>query len=308
MPVFNQENYLSEAIESVLNQSLKNFEFLLLDDGSTDSSAQIIGYYATVDNRIKAFYGPNHGKCEATNMLASLAQGFFLAFMDADDVMMPDRLETQIEFHLKNPKVDATSSHCYYINEKSKGLGQQNYPGLQTIEECNKIRENKIIIQCSFTALMTTKSAFLTLKGLSADKWPCEDFDFFNRLIDHGYSLVIIQTPLMKYRLHASAITEQNPLAVFEKIGWVFKCIELRRKNEAEIPFESYKMLRDADSTWKKLNRKRFEYSQIYFRRAGISMLSKKYFDFTIQLITASLLSPSHITLKVIRLLKPHLP
>ncbi|HEX9152619.1 MAG TPA: glycosyltransferase family A protein, partial [Flavobacterium sp.] len=98
MPVYNQEQYLIETIESVLAQTLKDFEFIILDDGSTDQSAQIIRRYAELDKRINAFFYSNSGKCVSTNFLVNQAKAKYCAFLDADDVMLPERLERQISF------------------------------------------------------------------------------------------------------------------------------------------------------------------------------------------------------------------
>ena len=118
LPVYNQAPYIAETIESVLGQSFKNFEFIIWDDGSTDQSAEIIKCYAKNDNRIRAYFEKNSGKSIATNKIVEFAEANLCAFLDADDVMLPDRLQYQIKFHQDNPGIHASSGHCYYINEK----------------------------------------------------------------------------------------------------------------------------------------------------------------------------------------------
>ena len=113
LPVYNQEKYVAETIESVLSQTFADFELLLHDDGS----AAIIRRYAAQDARIWASFAPNVGKCGVTNRLVEQAQGQWCAFLDADDVMLPERLEKQVAFHRAHPDLDATSCHCQYINE-----------------------------------------------------------------------------------------------------------------------------------------------------------------------------------------------
>lgn len=302
MPVFNQEQYVAETIESVLHQSFTDFEFLILDDGSSDKSSEIISQYAATDNRIVAFFHANSGKCQATGFLVGIAKGKYCAFLDADDLMLPSRLEKQVKFHLSNPEVDATSGHCQYINEAGKVLGTQYYPGLGSVEECRQARLGKRTVQCSFTSLMTTKQCFIELGGLHSDKWFSEDFDFFNRLIDRGYYLVIIQDTLMKYRLHPSSATMQDPLHMFDKNSWVYDCIERRRAGEAERTFEEFIEERNGESLFAKWKRRKYQYSQVYFRRAGISMMSKLYFNFLWQIVVASLLSPHYVAMKLVRL------
>jgi glycosyltransferase involved in cell wall biosynthesis len=304
MPVYNQEKYLADCIESVLNQTYRDFEFIILDDGSTDSSAEIIHKYAHKDKRIKDLYEKNAGRCIATNNLAQMAKGKLLAFLDADDNMYPQRLEKQVAFHLENPEVDGSSCHCQYINHKGDMLGKQHYPGLKTAGDSQKaLTENKII-HCAITGLMTTKESFLKTGGLRSEHWYSEDLDFFNRFIEHGHSLVIIQQVLMQYRIHATAVTMQKPLGLLDKRDWTIHCTLLRRAGKPEITFEEFMAKRGLESWWKKINRKRDSYSNIFFRRAGVAMMSKDYVNFCWQLMAASMLSPAYVFRKLTNLTK----
>jgi glycosyltransferase involved in cell wall biosynthesis len=304
MPVYNQERYLADTIKSVLAQTFSQFEFLILDDGSSDQSTEIIKKYSETDRRIIAFFHSNSGKCNSTNFLVQEAKGKYCAFLDAVDLMLPDRLEKQVGFHLAKTQVDASSCHCQYINKSGKVLGTQYYPGLRSIDECRKAKSTNQTIQCAFTGFMATKNSFLEVGGLSPDKWYSEDFDFFNRLIDKGYNLVIIQETLMKYRLHASAATMQDPLYMFDKNSWVYDCIFRRRAGQPERSFDEFMKERQMESGLTKWRRRQFQYGQIYFRKAGISMMSKMYFQFLYQLLLASILSPTYVFVKLSRLSK----
>lgn len=304
MPVYNQEKYLAETIQSVLDQSFQDFEFIILEDGSTDNSAEIIRKYASTDKRILPFFQSNTGKCIATNSLVAKARARWCAFLDADDVMLPERLEKQLAFHLDNPEIDASSSHCYYINEESQVLGTQYYANLQTVVESRKALANNQIVNCSFTGMMVSTKAFIETGGLRAPYWPCEDYDFVNRLIEKGYLLVIIQQKLMKYRIHSSAVTVREPLNILNKINWVNHCTLLRRAQQPEISLDNFLKLKEKDPWYFKLNRKRFSYAQIFFRRAGMAMMSKEYMRFFWQIITATFLSPALVFRKILNLNK----
>src|SRR5215467_6992847 len=96
LPVFNGGPYLQEAIESVLAQSYRNFELIIIDDGSTDDSWHTI--HKVQDPRVRAFRQANRGLPSALNWAIQLAEGAYIARQDADDVSLPERLETQIEF------------------------------------------------------------------------------------------------------------------------------------------------------------------------------------------------------------------
>ena len=102
MPVYNSEKYLREAIKSILNQTFTNFELIIINDGSTDNSLKIIKSFK--DNRIKIIKNKgNLGLIKTLNKGIDLAQGKYIARMDADDIAMPKRLEKQIAFFNENP-------------------------------------------------------------------------------------------------------------------------------------------------------------------------------------------------------------
>ncbi|MGH2416577.1 MAG: glycosyltransferase family 2 protein, partial [Microcystaceae cyanobacterium] len=122
MPVYNSEDYLYNSINSILNQTFKNLEFLIFNDGSTDKSAEIIQSYS--DPRIK-FYNSykNCGHVVHLNRGIDLAQGQYIARMDSDDIALPKRLEKQVTFLEKHPEVGILGSYCWLINELGQKLG-----------------------------------------------------------------------------------------------------------------------------------------------------------------------------------------
>src|SRR6266852_208035 len=105
MVVCNVERFLAEAIESILGQTFKEFEFIIVDFGSTDRSKSIILEYQDKDNRIKFHTIPHCGLGEARNAAGFLAQGQYIAIMDADDIAVRDRLMWQIDFMEKHREV-----------------------------------------------------------------------------------------------------------------------------------------------------------------------------------------------------------
>jgi glycosyltransferase involved in cell wall biosynthesis len=105
MPVYNAEKFLAEAIESILNQTFTDFEFLIFNDGSTDNSLKIIQQYQRKDSRIKLVYsGENKGYVFHLNEGIRLAKGKYIARMDADDIALPERFAKQVDFLERNPE------------------------------------------------------------------------------------------------------------------------------------------------------------------------------------------------------------
>ena len=112
MPVYNAAPYLAEAIQSILAQTWVDFEFLIINDGSTDGSAAVIDGFARQDQRVKVLHQENRGIVEALNQGLSLARGRYIARMDADDISLPERFARQIAFLDANPSVAICGSAC----------------------------------------------------------------------------------------------------------------------------------------------------------------------------------------------------
>lgn len=122
MSVFNDENYVSEAIESILNQSYKEFEFIIINDGSTDKTLEIIINYIKKDNRIILIDQKNKGLTESLNIGIRKAKGKYIARMDSDDISHPLRFLKQIEFLEKNNDYALLGCNVVKIDENSKEI------------------------------------------------------------------------------------------------------------------------------------------------------------------------------------------
>ena len=111
MPAYNVEKYIGDAIDSILTQTFTDFELIIINDGSTDGTAKIIGQYAKQDNRIKFInHMKNRGIAAVRNELLDSAAGEYAAFCDSDDISLPDRLQIQVGFLDTNPDVSVVSA------------------------------------------------------------------------------------------------------------------------------------------------------------------------------------------------------
>ena len=118
MPVYNGEKYVAEAIQSILGQTLSDFEFIILDDGSQDRSAAIIRSYAARDDRIRCvMLGKNTGEASARNRGMEVARGEFVTGMDCDDVSLPERLQKQVDFLQAYPEIGAVGTGALMTDE-----------------------------------------------------------------------------------------------------------------------------------------------------------------------------------------------
>src|SRR4051794_6460824 len=105
MAVYNAEEFLAAAVESILAQTFRDFEFIVIDDGSTDRSAELLRKYAEKDNRLRLISRPNKGLTASLNEGVQLARGELIARMDADDVARADRLQIQVDYLRAHPEV-----------------------------------------------------------------------------------------------------------------------------------------------------------------------------------------------------------
>lgn len=126
MSVYNDEKYLKKSIESILQQSFIDFEFIIINDGSTDSTQEILKFYSSIDKRIKIIEQPNSGMTKALNYGLSLAQGKYIARIDSDDISFPKRLEIQINFLELHPDIDLLGGGMQVIDDMDNVIGLRN--------------------------------------------------------------------------------------------------------------------------------------------------------------------------------------
>ena len=194
MPVYNGAKYLNEAIDSILNQTFSNFEFFIIDDGSTDQSIiQIMSYD---DQRIQLIDNKNNiGQSETLNKGLSLARGKYIARMDQDDISMPERLKMQFEFMESNLDVDVCGSWLQLMGK---------YDGIVELEtESERIKINLLTNQnLAHPAVMIRKD---TLVKYNLNYNPtftiANDYDLWVRMFD-DCSFANLPEPLLKFRIH----------------------------------------------------------------------------------------------------------
>ncbi len=160
MPVYNAEKFLDESISSILTQTYRNFEFLILDDASTDNSLEIIKNYAKKDKRISVLTNrKNQGEAKCRNILLKNCKTEFIAWMDADDISLPERLQIQIDFLNQNPNIDIVSAYSSIFGDR-KGFIKHNLFDLQiksdllfgcaVVSPCSMVKIEKIRINKIF--------------------------------------------------------------------------------------------------------------------------------------------------------------
>jgi len=205
MSVYNEEKFVNKAISSILDQTFPDFELIIVDDGSTDNTPQIIESFAKRDNRIRFLRNAqNKGKSESLNVAISLSKGEIIALMDGDDISLPERLEKQLDFLKRNPEVGLVGVKYWEIDEDDSVVNRVIYP--------RKLRGRslkRMLYKRNFFAggsLMFRKSLFEKVGGFNVHFVVSEDFDFILRVGEIS-KIAIVDEVLYLHRLKPSSIS-----------------------------------------------------------------------------------------------------
>ncbi len=206
MPVYNGEKHLGEAIRSILNQTFSDFEYIIVDDGSTDKSRDIIISFD--DPRIKMIINEkNIGLTKSLLKGFEFCQGEFLARMDADDISHPQRFQKQVEFLDKNPEIGVLGSNVYAIGENSKTRYKINYPENHSLIKWSLLFSNPMC-HPSVSIRKSIINKFGNYIDSDETKY-IEEYNLWSRLVHHT-KFCNLNEPLLKLRTSGSKISVQN--------------------------------------------------------------------------------------------------
>ncbi|MBZ0207938.1 MAG: glycosyltransferase [Flavobacteriales bacterium] len=203
LPVHNSARFLREAMDSILAQTWHNFELLAIDDGSTDDGLEILRSYP--DPRIRiVVHQQNRGLATTLNEGVELAKGEYIARMDGDDVMLPERLAEQVAYLDTRPEIALVASFIEYINVEGAPTGpwdtDRATPDEATIAAMLP-RTNCL----AHPSVMFRRSALRELRY--APRHGAEDWDLWLRMLSRGLRLAKIPKVLLRYRIHPGSIT-----------------------------------------------------------------------------------------------------
>ena len=205
MPVFNSEQFASEAIESITNQTFKDFEFLILDDASTDKSFEIIKEFEKKDSRIKVSQNEkNLGVVASRNKLLNLSKGKYIAWLDSDDIAIENRLEKQINFLENHPEIGMVGSNATIIDENNNKIGKWLF----------ETEPQKLKIELFFHSPFLSSSVMIRKSCLPQNfydsRFPVsEDFGLYSKISEHCETANIAEF-LVKYRINSKGLSKSN--------------------------------------------------------------------------------------------------
>lgn len=215
MPVYNGAQFLRETIDSVLGQSYRDYEFIIVNDGSTDATQQLIDSYD--DPRIvPVFLQPNQGVSNARNRGIDLAKGRFIAFCDADDIYEPHRLQVQLDFLHAHSEVDICSSYFIVLENDQEILVRHPLTD-------REIKTHFFTENCLGQPGIMGKAALFRRHRYDPGLQASEDYDLWTRMATAGAVFANVPAPLVKYRLHPAQAskTKSKLLDATSKIACV---------------------------------------------------------------------------------------
>ncbi|HEX3455234.1 MAG TPA: glycosyltransferase family A protein [Gaiellaceae bacterium] len=188
MPVRDGERFLGEALESVLGQTLADFELIVVDDGSTDGTAALLADAARRDQRVRVLTQAAGGLTVALNAGCALVRAPAIARMDADDVALPDRLERQVAFLDAHPDVGLAGGGIVLVDEAGSEFDRE--PGHAELAESNGLVHGTVAMRTD---------AFRELGGYRLDQ--SEDYDLWLRF-EERFGIAALEAPVIRYRFH----------------------------------------------------------------------------------------------------------
>ncbi|GGE99228.1 hypothetical protein GCM10011611_00970 [Aliidongia dinghuensis] len=239
MPIYNGAAYLAASIDSVLDQTLGDFELILVDDGSTDDSARIIQHYAQRDARIRPIAKSNSGIADTLNRGIAASRADWIARLDCDDLMLPERLERQLAFVVANPDLIAAGSYYEIIDTDGCSHGSR-MPLPRTRDELTRFIEAREPLSFLHPSMIFRRRAAVDLGGYNSAAEPAEDVDLFARMLATGAPILIQPEILLHYRVHAGAISARTATRQFMSVRWTYHNFYAARDGRPTLSYDAF--------------------------------------------------------------------
>jgi glycosyltransferase involved in cell wall biosynthesis len=295
VPVYNGASHLGETLTSLLAQTYKDFELLIIDDGSTDNSVEIIKSFS--DPRIRMMQKENGGLCSTLNRGIHEARGEYIARSDQDDISFPHRLDREMAVADTYPEALGMFSY------NTKFGGKHSWANSDKVTVTNRVKVyDPIKDGCLLGSTMLARtSALREIGGFRERYYPVDDWDLEFRLAEKGQVLVVCE-PLIAYRFHRDANTYRLFAEMQQKRYWTEDSHNRRLQNQPELSFEDFLVQRPKDIL-SRLQRHRIGLWKLHTRMAGQHLLDGNYLRATANLTAASILNPIDISRRIRKML-----
>lgn len=217
IPAYNAARYLPQAIDSVLAQTFRDYEVIVVDDGSTDDTPRVLSWY---EDEVAVIRQPNQGRAAARNAGIAAARGEYIAFLDADDLWLPEKLERQLALFRRRPEIGW--AYCDYRRLNEKGPEETTYlrrRGLQPPPE-GWILPELLATGVAWTMTVVVRRECFGRVGLFDPSFPvAQDYDMWLRLAAE-YEVGCVNEPLALYRRHPEQVTRSSEPGTIAYHNW----------------------------------------------------------------------------------------
>ena len=226
MSAYNSEKFISQAIESILNQSFSDFELVVINDGSTDKTKKILENYKKEDKRIKVYHQNNLGIAKTRNRLIEAASAPYISWMDSDDISLATRLELQFSLLESAPEIVALGTGTELIDED--GAPICFWPAPKTHEEIDSWHMSGRGGAIIFSSSTMRKKTLIDVGGFDENLTGAEDLSLFLKLAEVG-ELRNLNNTLLLYRQHIRSISHTHKEKIRSDTEKVIRAAEDRR-------------------------------------------------------------------------------
>jgi glycosyltransferase involved in cell wall biosynthesis len=298
--VYNGARFLPDAIDSVLAQTVSNFEFIIVDDGSTDETPDILERYRKQDSRIIILSQPNRGIPSSLNRAIAAARTDLLAHIDADDRALPFWLERQLQFLAQYPENSVVSSYAYLINSEGARIGKSQ--NVIDVEQGLREMNPQLFLDIVHSTVLMRKSKLLEVGGYREGQTYLEDRDLWGRLITAGQSIRCNPELLVDYRVHSGSVTVKKRSESQVMLGRSINLNVVRRlRGERELSPQEAAEWFASRPFFERLKENRRVISGRYFRTAARHYAEKRWLQCAWALGAATAIRPLYVLQRAAR-------
>ncbi len=298
VPAYNASPYIEETLDSILNQTFQEFEIIVVDDGSTDGTVDIVNRYVGKDSRIRLVQQENEGSSKARNTGIALAKYDWIAPVDSDDVLLPQRFEKQLAAAAQYPQVIGWGTYATRITLEGRPYSVQE-TGPTTLEEFHRMRyETGEIVVMPASSVLLRKEFVQKVGGYSS--MTLEDLILLDDMGAYG-PILAIPEHLILYRMHLSSKT--GTLKRFRNQRVHFRYLEDKAKKRAQgqkqVGLEEF--IADFRNTNQVIGAVRYidDYSAYTCRVSAQRLGEQKYWGFLINTLISFVLNPYYVSVRV---------
>ncbi len=296
---YNAEKYIAESIESCLNQTYKDIEVIIVNDGSTDTTLSIIEKYVALDSRVCVVSQENKGVGASRNVGNNLAKGDLIAVLDSDDIMMSDRLMVQVEYMQQHPEIDVLGCWMEHINEKGVSIGTyKRVSNTINVSQFKEYQVKNIPVALTHSGVIYQTKKVKEVGGYR-DLRPGQDADLWNRMVENGCIIVVLPVILGKYRIYFSNLNTSVTIKSFYTFYWLLYNSTQRRQKLNEISFEQYLALHRKKPFFERFKLDRQIHVEYHIRLFSLALGNKNYWQAVKSIFLAIVNNPFFVVKKI---------